>query len=183
MQEVITLDLYNNAHYMAPETIARGELTPVSDIYCLGAIFYEIFTGQKPFGEMSDRGVMHIKLEQLPEPMNHKKPGIPPVLNTLIMSMLSIKEEKRPQFIEEIIQKLQETIEEVEKRESKTDILDSTVITDTGYTESEIDIASIQGKIGDKVEETEELKESQLVTLLLLGAAVVILVALYFGLK
>ena len=183
MSERITLDLYNNAHYMAPETIARGELTPVSDIYSLGAIFYEIFTGQKTFGEMSDRGVMHIKLEQLPEPMNHMKPGIPPVLNALVMSMLSIKEDKRPQFIDQIIEGLQKTIEELEKKDKEKAMMDSTHISDVGYTESSIDVASIPQSISEGKAERENVKESQLVSILILTGAVLFLVALYFGLN
>jgi serine/threonine protein kinase len=35
--------------YMAPEQIQSSEITPASDVYALGAVMYELLTGQRPF--------------------------------------------------------------------------------------------------------------------------------------
>ncbi|MBI4863854.1 MAG: protein kinase, partial [Candidatus Riflebacteria bacterium] len=40
--------------YLSPEQILGTDLTPSSDIYCLGILFYEMLTGRTPFGDAND---------------------------------------------------------------------------------------------------------------------------------
>ncbi|MGA3211429.1 MAG: serine/threonine-protein kinase [Terriglobales bacterium] len=49
--------------YMAPEQLERGEATPATDIYALGLVIYEMFTGQRPFADTIPfvEGVKRIK--------------------------------------------------------------------------------------------------------------------------
>jgi eukaryotic-like serine/threonine-protein kinase len=42
-------DVVGTPHYMAPEQFQGGESTPLTDIYQVGVICYELLTGQKPF--------------------------------------------------------------------------------------------------------------------------------------
>ncbi len=36
--------------YLAPEVRGGGEITPASDVYALGVLFYELLVGQRPYG-------------------------------------------------------------------------------------------------------------------------------------
>ena len=182
MKDTITIALYNNAQYIAPETVARGELTPLSDIYSLGAIFYEIVTGKQTFDGFQDVAAMHLKLDKLPEAPNHLRPGIPPALNELIMNMLAIEPGKRPQFIDKIIDQVQASIDELEKIKKSVD-MESTIISDTGYSTTTIDPKSISMSELPQADEEEELKKlSQYSLLMVLAVCIVLLLILYVGL-
>ena len=76
--------------YMSPEQ-ARGDHRQIdvrTDVYALGAMFYEALTGQRPF-----RGEMSILLEQVqhtaPQPPRQIKPEIPRELEAICLKCLS----------------------------------------------------------------------------------------------
>src|SRR5260370_10919943 len=56
-------------YYMAPE-LAQGErATPRSDIFALGAVFYELLSGRRPFTGDSVPAVLFSVLHREPEPL------------------------------------------------------------------------------------------------------------------
>ena len=82
--------------YMAPEQ-ARGDhsaIDPRTDVYALGAIFYELLTGVRPF-----RGEIGILLEQVknapPEAPRAIKPEIPRDLEAICLKCLAKDRAKR----------------------------------------------------------------------------------------
>ncbi len=42
-------EVVGSPYYMSPEQAAGRPVSPVSDIYCLGVIFYEMVTGRRPY--------------------------------------------------------------------------------------------------------------------------------------
>jgi tetratricopeptide (TPR) repeat protein len=86
--------LLGTPSYMSPEqaTGDQAELGPASDIYSLGAILYELWTGRPPFQGESGLDVLH-QLEKLdPVPPARLRRGIPLDLETICCKCL----EKEP---------------------------------------------------------------------------------------
>jgi eukaryotic-like serine/threonine-protein kinase len=82
--------------YMAPEQLAGNEVTPRSDIYSLGLLLYEIFTGQRAL-EGENLAELINKREQsgiLPPSAIVK--GIDPKIESAIMRCLRPRMEDRP---------------------------------------------------------------------------------------
>jgi serine/threonine-protein kinase len=79
---------FGTASYMSPEQ-ARGEVADSrSDLFSLGVVMYEMFTGRLPFRGKSSIDVMHAVMHETPAPLGN---GFPPRLQQ-IMSKLMAKE-------------------------------------------------------------------------------------------
>lgn len=86
--------------YMAPEQVTQKELTPACDIFSLGAVFYEMLTGEKPFLGESAMDVAEQILDKEPVEPNKFRDDIPPMLNTLIVRMMNKDRDQRPDAVE-----------------------------------------------------------------------------------
>jgi len=76
--------------YMPPEQ-ARGELENIdgrSDVYALGAVAYELFTGSPPFDGASMLDIIMSVLNEDPLPPRHLNPKIHRDIQTIIMKCL-----------------------------------------------------------------------------------------------
>ncbi|SRR6266480_287 len=75
--------------YMSPEQVEGKELDARSDIFSLGAVLYEMLTGQRAFEGKSQLSVASAILEKEPEPITSTKPLTPPILNHAIRKCLA----------------------------------------------------------------------------------------------
>jgi eukaryotic-like serine/threonine-protein kinase len=81
--------------YMSPEQIEGKEVDGRSDIFSLGALLYEMLTGQRAFEGRSQLSVASAILEKEPAPISTIKPLTPPALAHAIRRCLAKDPEKR----------------------------------------------------------------------------------------
>ena len=81
--------------YMSPEQVEGKELDGRSDIFSLGAVLYEMLTGQRAFEGKSQLSVASAILEREPTPVNSIKPLTPPALDHAIRRCLAKDPEQR----------------------------------------------------------------------------------------
>jgi len=83
--------------YMSPEQVTGKEVTVRSDIYALGLVLYEIFTGKQAF--IADNVLDLIKMQQTSTPTNPSEivKGIDPLVESVIAQCLEKDPKNRPQ--------------------------------------------------------------------------------------
>jgi serine/threonine protein kinase len=81
--------------YMSPEQIEGKDVDPRSDIFSLGAVLYEMVTGQRAFTGKSPLSVASAILEKEPEPISKLNPLTPPALDHAIRNCLAKDREQR----------------------------------------------------------------------------------------
>ena len=88
--------------YMSPEQIEGKELDGRSDIFSLGAVLYEMLTGQRAFQGKSQLSVASAILEKEPAPISAVKPMTPDALDHAIRRCLAKDPEERWQTARDI---------------------------------------------------------------------------------
>ena len=64
-------------NYMSPEQVRGTKADARSDIFSLGAVFYELLSGKKAFNADSMHTILYKVLEEEPEPVRNWVPGLP----------------------------------------------------------------------------------------------------------
>jgi predicted Ser/Thr protein kinase len=82
--------------YMAPEQLAGHEVSIRSDIYALGLVLYEIFTGKLPFESSTLTDLMRAQQESSPPSLTSVVRDLDPAIERVILRCLNPKPSLRP---------------------------------------------------------------------------------------
>jgi eukaryotic-like serine/threonine-protein kinase len=93
--------------YMSPEQVEGKELDGRSDIFSVGAVLYEMVTGQRAFQGKSQLSVASAILEKEPAPISTIKPLAPPALDHTIRRCLTKEPERRWQSVGDVARELE----------------------------------------------------------------------------
>jgi serine/threonine protein kinase len=100
--------------YMAPEQCHQGEIYASTDVYGLGAMFYELLTGQWPFEEelrqKREKKVLEDRYPQVrgtsPKPPHEFIPGISEELSRIVLRCLEMDPSARFPSVRDLIKNL-----------------------------------------------------------------------------
>ncbi|MFC2142316.1 protein kinase, partial [Acidobacteriota bacterium] len=96
--------------YMSPEQ-AQGEVVDHrADIWSLGAMMYEMFTGERPFQKSQEQALIYAILNDKPTPISLVRSEVPTLIEQVIEKALVKKPAERYQDIHELIKELKLSI-------------------------------------------------------------------------
>jgi serine/threonine protein kinase len=105
-------------HYMSPEQILAGKVTPATDIYALGVLLYQMYAGRLPFTGDSDEAtgattavrIVYEHLHVKPVPPSHLNPALSEAVEAVVMRCLEKDPSQRYQSIADVYDALNEAI-------------------------------------------------------------------------
>ena len=76
-------------HYMSPEqAMGEREITARSDVYALGAVLYEMLTGDPPFTGSTAQAIVARVVTETPRPLHAQRHTIPPHIEVAVLTAL-----------------------------------------------------------------------------------------------
>jgi eukaryotic-like serine/threonine-protein kinase len=90
--------LFGSPGYMSPEQILEQEVTTASDIYSLGAIFYRMLTGRKPYDQSSPMAIINRQVNAAPPSFSESNPDIDVPWSLEWVTMRAMEKEPSDRF-------------------------------------------------------------------------------------
>jgi serine/threonine-protein kinase len=99
--------LIGTPSYMSPEQGRGVDLDYRTDIYSLGVIMYEVFTGTVPYAADNALAVLYLHLQGKKDPPSARNPMITPELEAVILKAMAVDPADRYQSADEMLAALE----------------------------------------------------------------------------
>ena len=142
--------------YASPEQL-RGlsHLTPASDVFSLGAVGYQLITGERPFTD-GDRNRMQLGMGVEPKPPREVNPAVPGSINALILRALSVDPLRRFRDADELATELERAMRMLSDQPVEPYLAGAAIVTAAGD-------ASAESSAGMVLAEDDDDDRTQLV--------------------
>jgi tetratricopeptide (TPR) repeat protein len=87
--------IVGTTEYMSPEQVRGQELDPRSDIFSLGCVLYEMFSGTHPFRRQTRPDTISAILNHEPSPISDSRPDLPPAVDVVVRRCLNKNPDER----------------------------------------------------------------------------------------
>jgi len=100
--------LIGTPEYMAPEQISGEKTDHRADLYSLGIVMYEMFSGKRPFTAETPVKILFQHLEAQATPLREVAPNIPEAIDLLVTRAMAKDPKDRPQTAQEFWQAIED---------------------------------------------------------------------------
>ncbi|MDA0823570.1 MAG: serine/threonine-protein kinase [Proteobacteria bacterium] len=95
LTQTMPMGFVGSPRYMSPEQVQEDTITNQTDLFSLGIVAYELFTGNHPFGGESFSSLIHKVINEPPFPMKNFQSSTPEVLQKVVFKALEKSPERR----------------------------------------------------------------------------------------
>jgi len=92
--------------YMAPEVVGGESPDEQSDIFSLGALLYELLSGERAFKAPTEVATLHVVINSTPRSLTSLRPETPEGVAELVRSMLEKSRDDRPANMKQVYERL-----------------------------------------------------------------------------
>jgi serine/threonine protein kinase len=114
------------SRFSAPDLVRTGEASPQSDIFSLGAVCFELFTGRQLFQSVDEL----LRPFEVPSMYIGDRP-VPPTIADLVRQMLDPRPERRPTSAEDVAVAIENYLADQHRADRRTDPAPGTVLRET----------------------------------------------------
>ncbi|MFY9222023.1 MAG: serine/threonine-protein kinase [Blastocatellia bacterium] len=103
-------EVFGTPHYMSPEQLMEDPIGPMSDIYALGTMVYEMLAGNLPINNVNVNDVLALKVRNTPIELSNRYPFVPEAFDPIMKKAIAYNPKERYQSADEFIKAFEEVV-------------------------------------------------------------------------